>query len=401
MKLQRLDYTVILTFLAYSANAIATPVCLVILMKEMSLNLVDGGGLEAMRCVWGMLFLILSGCVAARGGKIRGLGYSSLLLGLGLFMYALSPNYAMVLVAMGVSGVGSGGLEGMINPLVQDLHPEDSGRYLNLTNAFWSVGVLGTALLAGEMLTHGISWRVLMAGIGVLSVVTGILFLVFRNEVEMHVNNSMAETAGHMWCILRHRTYWLFAAAMVCAGGAEGAYTYWSASYIQLCFNASPRAGGIGTACFAGGMILGRIAWGYLVGQDGLKKLIMLSALAGIVVSTGLLWISSFSGLCVVLVLAGVAVACFWPSLQSFAADVMDVDHTMLFILLSCAGIPGFGAVCWLMGLVGEWSGLWISFFMIPVVLLVLALTVLAVPRVKQGRHRYAADHAYPIIEPL
>ncbi len=401
MKLNKLDYTVILAFLAYSANAVVVPVCLVVMLRELSLNLTDGGGIEAMRCVWGLVFLILSGFAAARWGKARGLGVSSILLGLSLFLFALSPNYLMILIAMGMSGIGSGGLEGMINPLVQDLHPGDSGRYLNLTNAFWSVGVLGTALIAGELLTHAISWRVLVTGIGVLSVVTGMLFLLFREKREKRTENDIADTMNHIRIIMKRKTYWLFALAMVCAGGAEGAYTFWSASYIQICFNASPRAGGIGTACFAGGMMLGRFAWGHMVGQDGLKTLIIVSALGGVLASLGLLLVSSFVGLCIVLVVAGLAIACFWPSIQSYAADIMDVDHTMLFILLSCAGIPGFGVICWLMGFIGQRSGLRASFFMIPVVLLALAITMLIVSRNKPARIRRDTDDAYPIIEPV
>jgi len=401
MKLKKLDYTVILAFLAYSSSAVVTPICLVLLLRELSLSMTEGGGIEAMRSVWALILLVLSGFAAARWGKTRTIGVSCIILGVGLFLYACAPNYSTVLVAMCLLGIGSGGIEGLVNPLVQDLHPEDSGRYLNLSNAFWSVGVLATVLIAGELLTHAVSWRVLVAGIGVFSLVTGILFLVFREQRTHTSITGMADTVSHAKKVLSHRSFWLFSLAMFCTGGAEGACTFWSASYIQICFNSSPRAGGIGTACFAGGMVLGRLVWGQLIRQSGLRRLIFWSALSGMFVSLALPFVSTFTWFCIVLVLAGLAMACFWPSIQSYAADVMDVDHTMLFILLSCAGIPGFGVICWVMGYIADHGGLRISFAMIPVVLLVLTITVLCIPRKGDAKQQRDGDDAYPIIEPL
>ena len=83
------------------------------------------------------------------------------------------------------------------------------------------------------------------------------------------------------------------------------------------------------------------------------------------------------------LVLAGLTVACFWPSLQSYAADRMRVDATSLFILLSCAGIPGFGCMAWLMGWVGERAGLARSFMLMPPAFLLLAAVLLAERRTR------------------
>ena len=77
-----------------------------------------------------------------------------------------------------------------------------------------------------------------------------------------------------------------------------------------------------------------------------------------------------------VLFSAGLSVACFWPSLQSYAADCLSVDTTMLFILLSCGGIPGFGIASWIMGIIGDSAGIRAAFAVIPVFLFILASIV-------------------------
>ena len=85
------------------------------------------------------------------------------------------------------------------------------------------------------------------------------------------------------------------------------------------------------------------------------------------------LWL--FSGL---LFLACIATAPFWPSVQSYCADCLpQTDTTMLFILLSCAGIPGCGFFTWLMGYLGNHSGgLRHAFYLVPACFLLLALII-------------------------
>src|SRR5690606_13945245 len=81
-----------------------------------------------------------------------------------------------------------------------------------------------------------------------------------------------------------------------------------------------------------------------------------------------------------------------WPSIQSYAVDRMRVDATILFILLSCAGIPGFAAVSWIMGLIGDTHGLRPSFFVVPCCLAALALLILL-------EHRRTPASAHPALQ--
>lgn len=85
------------------------------------------------------------------------------------------------------------------------------------------------------------------------------------------------------------------------------------------------------------------------------------------------------------LVLAGLSVACFWPSLQAHAAATMEVDSTLLFIYLSCLGIPGYGFISFIMGAVGDAYGLQRSFLLVPVLFLVLAAALAAAERKTSG----------------
>ena len=231
-------------------------------------------------------------------------------------------------------------------------------------------------LVGGELLTRDVSWRRILIAIAVLSMVSGLLFLAVRGTEPPHGRHSSRDVLGHKWAILRLRRFWLFAGMMVFAGAAEGAYTFWTASLIQLELGGEPREGGIGTALFAAGMIVGRFAGAWWIRQQSLRRFIALSAVAGLAVSLAVPLVESLLLLYVLLFAAGLAVACFWPSIQSYAADCLPVDATSLFILLSCAGIPGFAGASWLMGLIGDASDLRNSFLVVPALLAGLLLVM-------------------------
>ena len=381
---RRLDYAAALGMFVYASSVVATPIILLRLAGDLGFGLAEGGGIEAVRAGFLLAILLASGAAAARFGKTHTLGTGSLVLAAGLFAYAAAPAYAVVLVAMVLVGLGGGILEALINPLVQDEHPLDSGRYLNITNAFFSVGVLVSVLVVGDLLTRGVSWRLLVSGIGALALVSGLLFLIYGSAGDRRDGSAAVIRVGpwqHARAIVREPHFWIFSVAMFCGGGAEGAFTFWSASYIQIHFDTLARAGALGTAAFAAGMTLGRLASGHFVRQGGLRLLIIASAFAGTAASVGAWATDSIVAFFAIVFVAGLSIACFWPSIQSHAAATMHVDSTMLFILLSCAGIPGFGLTSWIMGLLAERYGLRTSLLVIPGLLAVLAIAMIASPR--------------------
>jgi MFS family permease len=174
---------------------------------------------------------------------------------------------------------------------------------------------------------------------------------------------------------------------MFLAGGGEFCLTFWSASHIQLYYGSSPWSGGLGVACFAAGMTIARTSWGYLVHQDGLKKLILHSAGAGTLVCLVLPTAVNIWLFFVLIFLAGIATGPFWPSIMSHAADRLPkADSTMLLILLACAGVPGSGFFTYLMGYLGNQSGsLTTAFYLVPVAYALLGMLVAADHLTRKG----------------
>ncbi|GAB4250459.1 MAG: MFS transporter [Candidatus Methylacidiphilales bacterium] len=358
--------------MVYAASATITPICLVVLAREMHFGLGAAGSLELARSFLTVGTLLVSGLLAARLGKVRSLAVSCWLLGVGLAFYAVAPSYGWVVLALLLLGGAGGVLEALINPLVQETHPRDSGKFLSFVNAFWSLGVLLTMIAGGELLSAEVSWRWLVGGLAVFSILAGIGYAVLIGQDPGRKDVSIAEAIADKTRVLRAPGFWFFFVMMILAGAAEGALTFWSAALIQLRFESLPREGGWGAAMFAMGMIVGRLAGARWMSQRRIYRSLVGSVLIGAILTFVLPWVGSLSWFFVLLLLIGVGIACLWPGLQSYAVDRLQLEPTALFILLSCGGIPGFALASALIGWIGDWVGLTFGFLVIPISLLVL-----------------------------
>ncbi len=383
MAFGRYDVAVFGGFATYAACSLVVPVALVPMARELGFPLAAGGmsaggALPAGRTAGIVLSMLGCGFLAGRWGLRAPLGVALGVLATAMLAAGLAPAYAAVFLALTVAGLAEGVIEALATPAIQRLHPAEPGRYINFSHAFWSVGVLVSVLAVGWLLSAGVSWRWLLGGAGAVGLLPATIFLLpgrnsRRTAIDLHEAVPWRQTVAHAAAILRRRRFWLFFVAMLFAGGGEMALTFWSASFIQLQFSAEPRAGGVGTACFAAGMMAGRLGWGYLVVQHRLRRLIVGSAIAAAAVSLPLTWAPSLGWTFALLALAGVGVGPFWPSIQSYAADRLPVDTTMLFILLSCAGVPGCGLATWLVGAAGDAIGLRAAFLIVPACFLAIA----------------------------
>lgn len=389
MTFGRYDYASFLTYFAYAAASIVAPVSLVSLARDLGFQLEEGGmaaggALHLGRTTAIVAAMLLCAFWAGRWGKRRTLGTSVILMSAGMAICAIAPIYGVVFLALVIAGLGEGVIEGMATPFVQELHPppEEPGRYVNFSHAFWSIGVLVTVLVAGGLLSAGVSWRLIVGGVALGALLPAIVLLLppphpmaaQPERPEAMDPKSIGRETRYILCIPR---FWLFFAAMFVAGGGEFCLTFWSASFIQLNFSASAWMGGLGTACFATGMAVGRLGAGYWIREEHLKALIVLSAIAGVVISLLLPQVRQLELFLALLFLVGIATAPFWPSIQSYCANRLpDVDTTLLMILLACAGIPGCGVATWLMGYIGDRSGLGIAFYLVPACYLILGLLI-------------------------
>jgi len=402
MTFGRYDYGTFGVYMAYAASSLVIPVILVAMALDLGFPLDQeggktlGGSLHAVRSVAITLTLVLSGFLAGRLGLRISMGGAALLMGVGILLVGIAPTYGVVVIAVLIAGLGEGIIEGLGTPVVQQLHREQPGRYINFAHSFWPIGTVSTVLLAGWLLTIGVSWRWIVIGVGVLSLVPAWVYFSPRRTEKVRAEAACLDVSqplawsvvvGQFMDIARRRRFWLFFAMMFFAGGGEFCLTFWTASYIQLEFQQAAWAGGVGTAVFSAGMIASRMGWAWLLRQHHLYAMLMGSAIAGVLVCLPIIWMTSMWWLFAALFFAGFTAGPLWPSLQSYSTDRLPrVDTTMLFILLSCAGVPGCGVFTWLMGVIGDAHDFRVSFYLVPACFVIVAI-LLGLDRAVRLRH--------------
>ena len=396
LKFGRYDFACQSAFIGYAMCSLSIPVSLVYIGKSLNFPLDDGGMaaggvLHLTRSIAIVAALTVCGLIAGRIGKRRSMGLCVLLMGSGILLCALAPNYWFLLPFLLVAGFGEGICEGIATPFVQDLHSDAPERYVNMAHSYWSIGIGICVLGAGSLLTLGVSWRWVLAGSGILTLLAAPLFLWRENPQRKYPEHPSAanlpEILDRSKEIFRTGRFWLHCLAMFMGAGAEYCLTFWSAAYLQLTFQASAAVAGLGTAAIALGMFIGRNFFGLIAKENNLMKILIGAALGTIPPILFLSLITPafipsrpllFTLLLGVLVLCGFGIAPFWPTLQVYSVKKLpELDSTLMYIYLSATGIPGCGFFTWIIGVLGDRFGLQGALFLLPFTLACYILILL------------------------
>ena len=404
LEFHRYDYAAFITFFAYAASSVIVPVALMQIATALGFPLSEGGmgaggALQISRTISMTTLMVVSGFIGAKLGLRKSLGMAAFVMGFGCLAVSLSNSYWFLFTAILCAGCGEGYIEAMATPFVQKLHKENTGQYMNFAHSFWSIGVTGTTIGAGFMLMCGVPWRPVVFCTCLLAVVAGLFLLwpekkghEFPEEHESLALGTVVKQTKDIWATPK---FWLFFLLMFMAGGAEYCLTFWLASFMQLTMKTGAFLGGVATAVFSLGMVTGRMGWGVYVPQKRLGQSLIVACTIGLLLSCAIPFvrpdmvvgrIGSVILLFVLLYLIGITIAPLWPTIQTYSVDRLPkhLDETMVFVWLSCAGVPGCGTFAWLMGVLGDvFHSLNMPFFLVPACQLLLAVALLLETRRK------------------
>ena len=372
-----LDIATWFGLIIFATSSVIIPICLPDINRTIQASLSENGSIETVRNLAVLFVLVLAGVLAQYWSKKRFIAFGQYLVAIGLLSISFSNNYLMLIFSIVIVGLGGGLSEAFINPIIVDIHPRNTGKYLNFSNAFYPIGVITAALLFGELLTMGYSWRFVFRIASGASLLVGIFFNILKFP-NPDTNNQV--TWENYTEILTTREFWIFAIAMFLGGGIESALTFWGTSYVKEYLSEIPRAGAIAVMIFAASMAVGRFLTAYLSHIFSLDSIIMGSTVIGILIGYFLPKASNLFEFYLSISLAGIATACFWPTILAKAKSSLNVNITILFIMLASTGVIGFGVTPIFMGIIGDISSLRFSFFIVPAAF-VLLLFILIIER--------------------
>ena len=385
----RYDYAAFLAFIAYAAGSVIFPVVIPDLAEALNFPLKSGGmgaagALHAVRCGAMVVSMACAGFMAARFGLRFSIIPGLVLMSGAVGFTVLVPSYRFLLLIMLFAGAGEGMLEALATPFVQELHrDEEPGRYVNFAHGFWSAGVALATVGAGILLNSDFHWQSALLIVALCGAPVIILLLLPSPAEQLKLNaagnKSGKEVLSSAGKILKCGRFWLFFAAIFFAGGGEWCLTFWIPTFVRMVHQASVFVSGVAMALFAFGMVLGRMLSGLWVPQKHLPGLLIGSGIFSCLIGILIPFAPGVVSVCILVTLAGIGVGPFWPTIQSVCVDKLQLDSTLIYIILSCAGIPGCGVFSWLQGMVGDIAciGLRNSFFLMPLSVLIMTVILL------------------------
>lgn len=259
-----------------------------------------------------------AGWLVPRLGVGRLLAWSTALVALGVFGFALAEQRWLLLAAALVGGLGSGAIDAGLNAHAA---AHFSPKRMNWLHAAYGLGAATGPVILTTAFAAGQGYRTGYGGLALVLLSMTLLFTATRTlwRGDPVASGPAPDARGGR---LRGRALLHLAAFFVYTGVEVGA-GQWSFTVLTEARGLTPAAAGSWTAAYWTALFLGRVLVGFVadtIGPRGLVRLGVLLLIAGTTLFT--LAPMPLAGLG--LVLAGLAAAPIFPMLMSITAQVFE-----------------------------------------------------------------------------
>lgn len=318
---------------------------------------------------------ILAGALLARISVGALLALSCLATGASLLGYAAAPTWT-AMVALGViAGLGAGAIDTGINTFAAT---NFAPRTLHLLHAAYGVGTTAGPIWMTSVLMGGFAWQRGYLAIGAVQLMLAAGFAATLRLWPGPPRDAApcAPAAAPLAETLRLPKAQLGAAAFFLYLGVEATAGAWLFSLLQEGRGASMAAAGTATSVYWGGLLVGRIGFGFM--PNSLRPETLLPpAIAGVVACAALLALDLGAASSLVAAAGlGLCVAPIFPALIGATPERLGPAHTANSVGVQVAAAAlGQSSLPALTGVLAEHGGLeWV-----PRILLGLGLALFAV----------------------
>lgn len=240
-------------------------------------------------CTGGVSFV--SGRLLRRFGTGKVTLVSVFITAIGLIGISFSPNIAVMMIFAVIMGYGAGAIDTGLNNFVS-LHYK--AQHMNWLHCFWGVGITVSPIIMSRFLDgqHG-SWRDGYRVIALMQVLIALIVLLTlnkwknaENKEELSGESASAE-GGKISDILKIKGVPVSILSLGLYCSMEFLITTWGATYIVNALLLSPDEAAKWISVFFGGLMLGRVAAGFISIKISDKNLIrggIITAFFGILI---------------------------------------------------------------------------------------------------------------------
>jgi fucose permease len=304
-------------------------------------------------------FGILTGSLLF-GPVVDRYGYKILLAASCAFLFAgfegiafgLSADLIKIFVFM--VGFGGGAINGATNALVSDISDSHKGADLSLLGVFFGIGALGMPLILG-LLKNTLSFEVILAAVGMITIAAGIFFLVIKFPPP---KQSQGFPISQSIRLVKDKVLIFIGIFLFFQSSFEGIINNWTTSYLINHLEIREDFALYALSSFVAGMTLMRLITGSIFRKMSGSRLLFTCfalSLAGLIIikSAGGFYLAA-SGL----FLLGAGLSAGFPVMLGFTGDRYSSISGTAFSLVLAFALIGNMLINYAMGLIARNFGI-------------------------------------------
>lgn len=346
------------------------------LRQKLNLDEISSGTLFSILPIGIIAGSLLFGPIADRNGYKLLLAVSAVIMAAGFFGIAYTSSEFMLKLFILLVGLGGGSVNGATNALVSDISDTEKGANISLLGVFYGVGALGMPLILG-LLRHTLNFEVIVASVGILTILTAIFFLIVKFPPPKQTKSMpFSQTLN----LIRNKSLLLVAFFLFFQSGFEGIINNWTTTYMVSKLAVEQSSALYALTLFVAGLVAMRLITGSLLRSFTPRKLLIISfvfTIAGLLIlKTGNSYNLSVLGL----IFLGAGLAGGFPIMLGIAGSLFTGFSGTAFSIIFFIALAGNTIINFLMGLVAQHFGVThlITFAMAEaIVMILLAVLIL------------------------
>lgn len=315
------------------------------------LTLAQSGILYTTNFIGFVIFILIGGIIADKFNKKIVISISLIGLSISILLFSLINNiYIAVLVMIFIGGFG-GVIESGINALVAEIYPEKAVFYINFSQVFFGLGALSGPILAGILVSSGISWQICYLGLGITVMVVAVLFTASRMPVKVYDEKI---TYRAFKGLITNKKFLLICLCMFLYTGSEVGSWGWLSTFLKrnLAFTAVKSSIAVGLFWFS--MTVGRYICSFLSNRFKTRSIVIILALASGIATVLAGAVTGEFGVWIIIVIIGLTYSGLWPMIISYGNKLFQNSKGTVFSLFIGGGGIGASVVPLMIGVIAD-----------------------------------------------
>lgn len=350
------------------------------LRQKLNLDEVSFGTLFSILPIGILTGSLLFGPIVDRNGYKLLLAVSAFIMAAGFFGIAYTSSVPMLKVFILLVGLGGGSINGATNALVSDISETGKGANISLLGVFYGIGALGMPLILG-LLRNTFNFEVIVASVGVLTVLTAIFFLIIRFPAPKHAEKVPFKQIMEL---AKDKSLLLIAFFLFFQSGFEGIINNWTTTFMVTKLAVEPSSALYALTLFVAGLVAMRLLTGSLFRSFTPKRLLIISFSLTITGLAVLMTGDSYNLMIVGLIALGAGLAGGFPIMLGIAGSLFAGLSGTAFSIIFFIALTGNTIINLMMGLVAKHFGVThLITFALAEALIMILLSVLILKRSK------------------